>query len=335
MDPYIIFEDDDMFAIGKPPGMLVQVSSHETVNRETYKQIYRDYVDIKHKITKEQEIIIGLKSQIRDYKHTKVYTEMDETVSKLKKVKSGLKELQKSLKYDTLTGNFNVDIHNIHPGGLNKISKQGDVSLQHWLTSEPIFDKYVTVNDVTKDYGICNRLDRDTSGIVIVAKFDHVFDKIRENINSTNTKKIYIALINGKLTETREINNTIEPKEVHINEKIKYMGKVTSDQPKHHSIFAPLYHYKKDRYVYTLVMVRIITGTRNQVRVHANYMGMPVVSDSVYCDLFDKNLYLQNLEFCDRLFLHSTLYVINKQSIFCDLWPDLKRSLMRLNKINL
>jgi 23S rRNA-/tRNA-specific pseudouridylate synthase len=200
-----------------------------------------------------------------------------------------------------------------------------------------LFTNYEIISNVIKDYGICNRLDYDTSGIVIVAKNDTSFNHIRSKINDHKYVKIYIALLNGILTTNTEVNNTIGCREIRLNNsnKLKYMGMVINSTPKNRTVFIPLQVYKRYEKSYTLTAVRIYTGSRNQIRAHAYHIGKPIVSDTVYGDLFNYDALNNNLNFCSRMFLHAMYYKIidensDYQNIYCPLFIDLENVLKKL-----
>ena len=122
--------------------------------------------------------------------------------------------------------------------------------------------------------GIVHRLDKDTSGLIIVAKNDKAHINMSEQIKERNVKKTYIALVRGNVPE----------EEVTINMPI---GRSTKDRKKMAvtkngkqaiTHFKVLKRYSK----YTLLEIKIETGRTHQIRVHMAEIGYPVVGDAVY-----------------------------------------------------
>lgn len=122
--------------------------------------------------------------------------------------------------------------------------------------------------------GIVHRLDKDTSGIIIIAKNDISHVNISEQIKSRNVKKTYIALVRGEVTAN---NATIDmPIARDKNSRIKMSVDKNGKQAITH--FKVIKRYKD----YTLLEINIETGRTHQIRVHLSEIGHPVVGDEVY-----------------------------------------------------
>jgi len=122
--------------------------------------------------------------------------------------------------------------------------------------------------------GIVHRLDKDTSGLLIVAKNDEAHIKMSEEIKNREVYKIYIALVRGVVKENEATVNmpigrsTKDRKKMAVNKK----GKEAITH------FIVLKRYPK----YTLLQIKIDTGRTHQIRVHMAEIGHPVVGDVVY-----------------------------------------------------
>ena len=122
--------------------------------------------------------------------------------------------------------------------------------------------------------GIVHRLDKDTSGIIIVAKNDKAHINLSEQIKNHEVKKTYIALVRGVIKENEATINmpigrsTKDRKKMDVTEKGK--NAIT-----HFKVLA-----RSDKY--TLLMVNIETGRTHQIRVHLSHIGYPIIGDEVY-----------------------------------------------------
>ena len=122
--------------------------------------------------------------------------------------------------------------------------------------------------------GIVHRLDKDTSGLLIVAKNDRAHVNMSEQIKNHEVKKTYIALVRGVVKEN----------EATIDMPI---GRSTSDRKKMAVMKAgknAVTHIKvlKRYNKYTLLQVNIETGRTHQIRVHLSYIGYPIIGDCIY-----------------------------------------------------
>ena len=122
--------------------------------------------------------------------------------------------------------------------------------------------------------GIVHRLDKDTSGLIIVAKNDKAHINLTNQIKNREVEKIYIALVRGIIAENEAtINMPIsrDPKD-RIKMAVNKNGKEAITH------FKVLERYKR----YTLIELKIDTGRTHQIRVHMSHIGFPVVGDEVY-----------------------------------------------------
>ena len=143
--------------------------------------------------------------------------------------------------------------------------------------------------------GIVHRIDKDTSGLLIVAKNDNSHVKMSEQIKNHEVKKTYIALVRGVFKEN----------EATIDMPI---GRSTSDRKKmavNKNGKNAITHIKvlKRFDKYTLLQVNIETGRTHQIRVHLSHIGYPIVGDYTYSngknefDVIGQCLHAQKLEF--------------------------------------
>lgn len=122
--------------------------------------------------------------------------------------------------------------------------------------------------------GIVHRLDKDTSGLLIVAKNDKAHVNMSEQIKNHEVKKTYIALVRGVVKENEA---TID---MPIGRSTSYRKKMAVIKTGRNAVthIKVLKRYNK----YTLLQVNIETGRTHQIRVHLSHIGYPIVGDYTY-----------------------------------------------------
>ncbi len=174
----------------------------------------------------------------------------------------------------------------VHPGNGNMHGTLVNALLHH--TS--------TLSDVNGEIrpGIVHRIDKDTSGLMIVAKNNKVHNILADSLSRHEIKREYIALLKGEfLSDTATIDAPIGRDK--INRKRMAVTNVNSKNAVTH--LRVIERYKN----YTLVRLSLETGRTHQIRVHMDYIGYPVYNDPVYtndkCSDFGQFLHSTSIDF--------------------------------------
>lgn len=175
----------------------------------------------------------------------------------------------------------------VHPGNGNK-----DHTLVNALKSYT--DKLSDINGVER-LGIVHRIDKDTSGLIMVAKTNKAHEILGEYFKEHSIKREYIALLCGIFPHDAA---TIDAP-IGRDEKNRLRMTVTPNNSK--KAITHLEVLKRYKAGYTLVKARLETGRTHQIRVHTKYIGYPVYNDPVYSnkstDDFGQFLHSYSMEF--------------------------------------
>lgn len=137
-------------------------------------------------------------------------------------------------------------------------------------------DSLSTVNGVVRP-GIVHRIDKDTSGLLVVAKNDRAHLSLSKQIAEKTCAREYYALCEGLFAKDAGRIETCIGRSPSDRKKMAVV-------PKGKGRYAATNYEVQRRYAqgYTLVLFRLETGRTHQIRVHCRYIGHPIVGDSVY-----------------------------------------------------
>jgi len=148
----------------------------------------------------------------------------------------------------------------------------------HQLDTLANYISYYWMNSgVSAKIRFINRLDRDTTGVVAIAKNKYVHHYVQKQMNAGSVKKVYYAFVNGKLPSKEGVIDAPigQPFENSIQRVVMNKGKPS------------ITHYKvlEEYNQASLVEVILETGRTHQIRVHLHHIGNPIIGDPLYnCD---------------------------------------------------
>ncbi len=212
------------------------------------------------------------------------------------------------------------------PPGITVFSEKEENTL-----IKEVIKEYPELKKVGEDprYGAVHRLDKDTSGLIFIAKSKEALIFFQKQFKQRRVEKKYKALLTGSLNKDEgEIRTLIgrNPKD-RKKQKVFLKGEPSSQNLREAiTFFKVLKRFKE----YTLVETSIKTGRKHQIRVHFSYLGHPLAGDEKYG--FKNQSCPKGLK---RHFLHSFYLKIKmlngkEKEFFSELPEDLEKTLKEL-----
>ena len=255
------------------------------------------------KFTVEKEIILFdylkeklnnlSKNSIKNLLHDKYIYVNDKNITKydyLLKI-NDIVEIKTSNELDIIYEDNDIIVIN-KPEGLLTVSTEKEKS--HTLY-KMVSDYVKRINKKNKIF-IINRIDKDTSGIVMFAKSEKIKNMYQDNWDDIVLGRYYFAIVDGKIKENGKIEN-------YLFEDKNYIMHSTKDKNKG-KLAITEYKVIKEKNNKTLLDINIKTGRKNQIRVHMKENNTPIIGDSKY-----------GIKSKGRMYLHAyKLEVINPKT---------------------
>ena len=183
----------------------------------------------------------------------------------------------------------NVVFLNKPAGLLSQKAQKGDVSVVDYLITY-LLDSHAISKEELKLFSpsVCNRLDRNTSGIVAAGKSLTGLQTLSQWFRDRSVGKYYRCLVKGNLSEKQRICGYLRKN--HQTNQVSVTDDPTEGSVKIETEYEPIAQGKET----TLLEVHLITGKTHQIRAHLSQIGHPILGDPKYGDLkLNKTLHLQ------------------------------------------
>lgn len=214
----------------------------------------------------------------------------DETIEKFR----GLFqiELPEPINLDIVYEDENVIFINKKTGMLSQKSKENDVSLNEYVISYLVNEGQLSIEDLkTFKPSVCNRLDRNTSGLIVAGKSLQGLQDMSKMFKERTLHKYYLAVVVGTINEPMKITGYLK--------KNNKTNKVTITNKTDGEYIETYYEPVKVLDDVTLLKVQLITGKTHQIRAHLSSINHPIIGDYKYGkkeinDIYKKKYGIEN-----------------------------------------
>lgn len=174
-------------------------------------------------------------------------------------------------------------------------------------TNQPVIQKWIAdnfqfpINNFQYRNGIVHRLDKETSGLLLIAKTKQAFEELQWQFKERLVHKTYIALVHGQVNPPAGGEGIINEPVGRLPWRRDRFGVLPGGREAV-TKYEVIANYSLSTNLYSLLRLMPQTGRTHQIRIHLKHIGHPIVADEFYAG---RKTARHDRKWCSRLFLHA------------------------------
>ena len=207
-------------------------------------------------------------------------------------------------------------------GMLSQKAKKEDISANEYILQYLLESATITRESLhTFKPSVCNRLDRNTSGILVAGKTLNGLQQMSKAFRERSMEKYYLAIVAGHISKPRRIEGFL--KKDGVNNQVTILSEPSNDAKPIITEYRPLKLVGQ----VTLLEVHLITGRSDQIRAHLASIGHPVIGDTKYGNPRLNREFLKNAGVTHQLLHAYRLFLADGTKIQADAPKEFERAL--------
>lgn len=207
-------------------------------------------------------------------------------------------------------------------GMLSQKAKKEDISANEYILQYLLESGTITRESLhTFKPSVCNRLDRNTSGILVAGKTLNGLQQMSKAFRERSMEKYYLAIVAGHISKPRRIEGFLKKDEK--NNQVTILSEPSNDAKPIITEYRPLKLVGQ----VTLLEVHLITGRSHQIRAHLASIGHPVIGDTKYGNPRLNREFLKNVGVTHQLLHAYRLFLADGTKIQADAPKEFERAL--------
>ena len=207
-------------------------------------------------------------------------------------------------------------------GMLSQKAKKEDISANEYILQYLLESGTITRESLhTFKPSVCNRLDRNTSGILVAGKTLNGLQQMSKAFRERSMEKYYLAIVAGHISKPRRIEGFL--KKDGVNNQVTILSEPSNDAKPIITEYRPLKLIGQ----VTLLEVHLITGRSHQIRAHLASIGHPVIGDTKYGNPRLNREFLKNAGVTHQLLHAYRLFLADGTKIQADAPKEFERAL--------